>query len=101
MKLKFLLFICILSAKLSAQIEDLIKDKNITWIAESYIDFMTEQAHQDSIGKRLTRITRLKFLNPTEKYFEDDFVFQSIFINAVKSGKIAIFKDEKIGRAHV
>ena len=94
MKLKFLLFICVLSAKLTAQIEDLIKNKNITWIAESYIDFMTEQAHQDSIGKRLTRVTRLKFLNPTEKYFDDDFVFQNIFIDAVKSGKVAIFKDE-------
>ncbi len=93
LKLLFLLPLSILSGQMSAQIDDLLRNKDITWVAESYNDFLTEQAHEEKIGKTISRVTPLKFLNKTEESINETFVFQSILINAAKEGKIPFYKD--------
>ncbi len=78
---------------MSAQIDDLLRNKDITWVAESYNDFSTEQAHEEKIGKTINFVTPLKFLNKTEAEVYETAVFQDILLNNVKEGKVQIYKD--------
>jgi hypothetical protein len=59
LQLLFLLPLSILCSKSTAQVDDLMRDKNITWIAESYNDFMTDSRAEEKIGKELSRIIPL------------------------------------------
>jgi hypothetical protein len=77
----------------SAQVSDLMKNKDITWIAESYNDFMMSQAHEEVIGKRLNGIAKLKYVNLGKNSVGDDFVFQTILMDAVKKGTLTIYQD--------
>jgi hypothetical protein len=93
LKILFLLPLSILSLKTTAQIDDLLKNKDITWAVEVYNDFLTEAAHGDKIGKEISRVTQLKLLNEKEKAMDETFVFQNILMNNVKEGKVPIYKD--------
>ncbi len=93
LKILFLLPLSILYLKTSAQIDDLLKNKDITWIAETYNDFLTEAAHADKIGKEISRVTPLKFLNIKEDSREEGFVFQNILMQVVQEGKMAFYDD--------
>ena len=57
LRILILLPLSIFSDKLSAQIEDLMRDKNITWIAETYNDFQMEEVHETLIGKKLNAVS--------------------------------------------
>jgi hypothetical protein len=93
LKILFLLPLSILSLKMTAQVDDLLKNKDITWIAETYNDFLTEAAHADKIGKEISRATLLKFVNTKEAATDGIAIFQNLFMNNVKEGKIPIYKD--------
>jgi hypothetical protein len=43
LRLLFLGPLSILCFQSTAQVDDLMRDKNITWIAESYNDFLTDE----------------------------------------------------------
>ncbi len=94
LKILFLGPLSILCLEMSAQVDDLLKNKNITWIAESYNDFLTEQATEDKVGKQISRVTQLKYLNIKEDAVEETSVFQNILMNAVKEGKVTLYPDD-------
>jgi hypothetical protein len=91
--IQFLLPLSIFTLKLSAQIEDLMRDKNITWIAETYNDFQLEEVHEKLIGKKLNIVTPLKFMDSQEGNFSEEFVFQEFLIEALANEKSEIFED--------
>jgi hypothetical protein len=93
LKILFLLPLSILSVKTTAQIDDLLKNKDITWVAESYNDFLTERVIGDKIGKEISRVTQLKYLNLKEDATDETFVFQNIFMKAASDGKMPIYSD--------
>jgi Gliding motility associated protein GldN len=77
----------------SAQVSDLMNNKDITWIIESNNDFMMSQAHEKVIGKQLNEIAKLKYINLSKNNVEDDFIFQNILMEAVKKGTLTIYQD--------
>jgi hypothetical protein len=90
--LLILLPLSILCSKSTAQVDDLMRDKNITWIAETYNDFMSDKVVENVIGKRLNDVTTLKFINNTEGVSSEKFALQQFILNAVKDKKLTIFK---------
>lgn len=93
LRLCFLGPLSILCFQIAAQVDDLMKDKNITWMAESYNDFVTDQAVDKYFTKQLSIVTPLKFLNIKEQPVPEDFVFERLLMEAVNANKIAIYKD--------
>jgi Gliding motility associated protein GldN len=83
----------ILCFQITAQVEDLMKDKNITWMAESYNDFVTEGIMQDKIGNPMNQVIPLKFLNTNEEIVPENFILQRLLIEAVQADKLLIYKD--------
>lgn len=78
---------------MSAQIDDLLRNKDITWVAESYNDFLTEQADEEQIGKAISRVTLLKFLNKTEAEMGEIAFLQKRLLFAVILERIPCYKD--------
>jgi hypothetical protein len=94
LKILFLLPLSILSLKMAAQVDDLLKNKDITWVAEVYNDFQTSESHTEIIGKSLSRVTLLKFLNNEKKTINERFSFQTMLLHALSEKKITTYKDE-------
>lgn len=94
LKILFLLPLSILSFKMTAQIDDLLKNKDITWIAETYNDFLVDE----SLGKRVDKNTNyavsLKFVNQPDKPVEEKLALHEWLFNAFENGKVSIFEDE-------
>jgi hypothetical protein len=82
LRLYFLGPLSILCFQSTAQVEDLMKDKNITWIAESYTDVVTEGIMQDKIGKPMNQVIPLKFLNTNEEILPENFILQGLLLEA-------------------
>jgi hypothetical protein len=93
LRLCFLLPLSIFCSQITAQVEDLMRDKNITWIAESYNDLFTEQIIEEKIGKWLNKLTPLKFSNLTEEYVPDGYALQHFILEAAKASKLNIYND--------
>jgi hypothetical protein len=93
LRLYFLGPLSILCFQITAQVEDLMKDKNITWIAESYNDFMTDVTMEKELPKEISRLTSLKFLNINEKILPESFVLETLLMEAVKNPNSVIYKD--------
>jgi Gliding motility associated protein GldN len=92
-KISIVFYAILLPLFTSAQVSDLMNNKDITWIVESYNEFMMSQAHEKVIGKQLNGIVKLKYINLTKNSVEDDFIFQSILMDAVKKGTLNIYQD--------
>jgi hypothetical protein len=95
LRLYFLGILSILCFQSTAQVDDLMKDKNITWMAESYNDFLTDAITIEKIGKEISRAKTLKFYNPTEGDIPEEFVLQYFILELAKNKKIPIYKDDK------
>ena len=93
LKLLFLLPLSILSLEMSAQIDDLLRNRDITWVAETYNDFLTEQAYKEEIGKEISRVIPLKFLNKNEAIMSETALLQNIIIYAILRGRMQCYKD--------
>jgi Gliding motility associated protein GldN len=95
LQLLFLLPLSILCSKSTAQVDDLMRNKNITWIAESYNDFTTDASAEEKIGKRISGSKLLKFYNPTEGDMPEEFFLQYLILELAQNKKISIYKDDK------
>jgi hypothetical protein len=95
LRLLFLGPLSILCLQSTAQVDDLVRDRNITWIAESYNDFLTDASAEEKIGKRLSVAKMLKFYNPTESDMPEAFVLQNYILELAKAEKLTIYKDDR------
>ena len=93
LKLLFLLPLSILSLELSAQIDDLLRDKDITWVAESYNDFIIDESRLDKKDKVMSRTNPLKFINNSEDVLDDRYAIQQWIVTAARNGKFRIYAD--------
>jgi hypothetical protein len=87
----------ILSLKSTAQVEDLMRDKNITWIGEFTTDYVVEGSKAlDTLG--YTNSSKiLKYLNPKTDYFlDDDTPFESKI--RYSNHRKSIFNDSSLKR---
>jgi hypothetical protein len=95
LRLFCLLPLSILCLKMTAQVEDLMRDKNITWMVESYNDFLIDENVVEKIGKEISRVKMLKFYNPTEGDMPEEFFLQYLILKLAQNKKISIYKDDK------
>ena len=95
LKTLFLLPLSILSFKMTAQMDDLLKNKDIIWIAETYNNFQTSESDDEMIGKNLNRVSLLKFLNLKEQpNLDEKFAFQNMLLIATGNKQITCYADE-------
>jgi Gliding motility associated protein GldN len=94
LRLYFLGPLSILCLQITAQVDDLMRDKNITWIAESYNDIVTDQALEGKINSATNFVIPLKYVNITEGSVSEEFTLQNIILEAVKNGQLKIYQDE-------
>ena len=93
-KKAFLPFFLWLNAlSLFAQVDDLLKNKDIKWVAEITTDLILDNP-DSSVEKHLNRIRTLKLL-PNQKVSgsDDRFEFSYIIHNLIKTDKIPFFAD--------
>ena len=94
LKISILFFLnVLLFFRTQAQVADLLKNKNITWVTESYNDFNADVTLRDSVEIGLSHNVRLKILNLKETHLYNSYSFQDILLESVKSGKTPIYKD--------
>ena len=94
LKLLFLLPLSMLSLKTTAQIDDLFKNKDITWIAEAYNDFVIDESFEARAFEKPNHVIPLKFVNRKDDIVEERFAMQEWLINAIERGRLPIFEDE-------
>ncbi len=87
LRLYFLGPLSILCFQITAQVDDLMKDKNITWMAESYNDFLTDERAEEKIGKRISGVRMLKFYNPAEDGIPEEFLLQNCILELTKKSR--------------
>ena len=93
-KILILLPLSIFNFILSAQVEDLMRDKNITWIAETYNDFQLEEAREKLSRQTFNTVTPLKFMDTQEGNFSEAIAFQEMFTEMLSNRKLPIFEDD-------
>ncbi|MBL7813468.1 MAG: hypothetical protein JNL70_00585 [Saprospiraceae bacterium] len=93
LKIVFLLPLSMLSLKMTAQIDDLLKNKDITWIAEVYNDFIVDESFEAAINARPNIVVPLKFINTANEGIEERFAMQNWLFTAIENKKIPIFED--------
>ncbi len=94
LKILLLAPLSILCLKTTAQIDDLLKNKDITWIAEVYNDFSVDEALNTRSEEKLNYATPLKFVNSPKGVSEEKFALHEWLFNAFESGELPIFEDE-------
>ena len=100
LKILFLLPLSMLSLKMTAQIEDLLKNKDITWIAETYNDFSIHESFEDKAGQNSSRSIPLKLINKSQGLLSEIYAIQEWLIEAVKNEQLPIFDDENLIKKH-
>jgi hypothetical protein len=93
-KKAFLPFLLLFNAlPLFAQVDDLLKNKDINWVAEITTDLILDNP-DSAVEKQLNRIRTLKLL-PNQKVSggDDRFEFSYIIHNLIKADKIPFFAD--------
>ena len=72
LKLLFLLPLSILSLSMFAQIDDLMRNKDITWVAETYTDFVFDESVEGKLGENIPNsVIVLKFLNKKQEDMDE------------------------------
>jgi Gliding motility associated protein GldN len=95
-----LLPLSIFSQNSSTYLLDLMKHKNITWIAEYYNDFILHPnndfiLHPNTervVGQNMNKVKTLKYLNEAE-HSDEEFYVQELVMEAAKKGLMPIYKD--------
>ena len=85
--------LCVFNLPLFAQYDDLLNNKNVIWVMESYNDFQTELRATDRIGKQISSVAPLKYVNVGEDNGIEDFFLQDFITDAVREEKVNIFSD--------
>jgi Gliding motility associated protein GldN len=93
LKILFLIPLSILSLKMAAQVDDLLKNKDITWVAETDNDFLVDEAVNIHGEERLNYATSLKYINQQNAINEEKFALYEWLFSAFESGELPIFKD--------
>jgi Gliding motility associated protein GldN len=91
--LLFLLPLSILCSKSTAQVDDLMRNKDITGMIEVYNNIFTEKKVEEKIAYSTYNITNLEVGNKKKTSIPEDFALQFLIIEAVKENKLAIYKD--------
>jgi hypothetical protein len=94
LKILILLPLSILSVKMTAQIDDLLKNKDITWMAEVFNDFVIDESFEARAFEKPNHVIPLKFVNNKNGIVEERFAMQEWLENAIKSGKLPVFDSE-------
>ncbi len=95
LKLLFLLPLSILSISMSAQIADLMRHKDITWIAETYTDFVFDEDEEKKLGENVPNsVMVLKFLNKKQEDIDERTVINEWLSEAVENGRLTIYEDD-------
>ena len=95
LKVLILIPLSIFCFQSTAQVEDLMRDKNITWMVESYNDFMTDYVAEEQLGKKMSRAKLLKFCNPSEVGMDEEFTLQELILELAKANTLPIYKDDQ------
>lgn len=93
LKILFLLPLSILSLEMTAQIDDLLKNKDITWIAETYNDFLINESFDGKSTGNTIRSTSLKLVNQTEETLTENTAVQEWLIDAINKKEIVVYQD--------
>jgi Gliding motility associated protein GldN len=93
LQLLFLLPLSILCSKSTAQVDDLMRNKDITWIVESSSTVVIDQRMEGKIDGATNFVTPLKYINTTERAVSEEFTLQNIILEAIKQGKLKIYRD--------
>lgn len=96
LKILFLLSLSMLNFKMTAQIDDLLKNKDITWIAETYNDFAIHESFEADAGQNSSRSIPLKLINKSQGMLSETYAIQEWLIEAVKNEQLPIFDDENL-----
>ena len=95
LKLLFLLPLSILSLSMSAQIDDLMRNKDITWVAETYTDFVFDESVEGKLGENIPNsVIVLKFLNKKQEDMDERTAINEWLSEAVESGRLTIYEDD-------
>ena len=95
LKLLFLLPLSIMSLNMSAQIDDLMRNKDITWIAETYIDFVFDESEDKQLGGNIPNsVIVLKYLNNKQEDIDEKTAINEWLSEAVESGRLIIYEDD-------
>lgn len=78
---------------MSAQIDDLLRNKDITWVAETYNDFIIDESRLDQNDTKTSRTNPLKFINSSEEVLDDRFAIQEWIVAAARNEKLRIYTD--------
>jgi hypothetical protein len=76
-----------------AQIDDLLNNKNITWIAEGYQDVATEQSMNHKFGDTLSDVVLQKYIKQTAGNEPAESFAPYLLMNAIEAQKMAIYED--------
>jgi hypothetical protein len=80
---------------MTAQIDDLLTNKDIPWIAETYNNFQTSEPEDTLITKSLNRVSLLKFIKVNEQSnLDEKFAFQNVLLIAISKKQITCYADE-------
>ncbi len=78
---------------MSAQIDDLLRNRDITWVAEVYNDFIIDESFESKVGDGKSRSTSLKLVNKSEDFLEDKYAIQKWLMAAVENKKVTAYSD--------
>jgi hypothetical protein len=93
LKILFLLPLSMLSFKMTAQVDDLLKNKDITWIAETYNDFLINESLAGKSDGNKSRSMPLKLVNKKEETLDNSTAIMQWLATAIESEKILIYRD--------
>lgn len=91
--MRLIYFLCLIlhSISYAQNLNDLLNDKNVTWVAEGYQDIVSERLLLEA--DKMNNVLLLKFINREELITEP--FLKSLIENAILRDKIPIYKDEK------
>ena len=72
---------------MSSQIDDLLRNKDVTWVAETYNDFIIDESRLDQNDKKTSRTNPLKLINNSEEVLDDRFAIQQWIVAAARNKK--------------
>jgi hypothetical protein len=93
LRLFCLLPLSILCLKMTAQVEDLMRDKSIMGLIEVYNNIFTEKKIEEKIAYPTNNITKLELGNKNEVTVPEDFALQYLILKAIKANKLIAYKD--------
>jgi hypothetical protein len=89
----FVISLVAISISAKAQIEDILKNKEITWAIEVYNDFVPESNRHKPEIRHINDIKLLKFIDNGQGYVYDNQLLNTLLQDNIKNGKLPIYAD--------